>query len=305
MNWTIIPDLHADLSRLENTMRTAGFVRHKEGYRHPEGVKALFLGDLIDNGTQNLSVITVVRSMVDDGEAICLMGNHELNAIMLHSGHRKRSEKNLRQHASFLNEAPLGSPEADDVIRWFMTLPLRADMGDFRAAHAFWGDDSIMASLPSVLAHGGILTMLDNDLLHDLGKEKGALACEILDVTKGPEIVLPEGDFGFSDHYGHWRTKGRFRWWGGPDFTGWEDAMISLGPDAVLPEGPPGDVVSSRSYGREQPPLFIGHYKMRGTPSPVSENVTCLDFPEHEPFFVIGPDVRMMVDAGEMNYPSM
>ncbi len=301
----IIPDVHADHDRLILTLTAAGFESGPSGYRHPEGHKALFLGDLIDNGPENLRVITTVRSMVEDGEALCLMGNHELNAILTHGGHRARSEKNLKQHATFLRELPFGDPKAEEVLAWFRTLPLRAEFEGFRAAHAFWGDDAVFAPLTET--HGDvILTHLDPDLLPEIGREEGALASEILDVTKGPEIRLPEGDFGFADHYGHWRTAGRLRWWGGPEFLRWEDAMISLGPDHRLPESAPGAAAAARAYPADAKPLFIGHYKMKGDVKPVAHNVVCLDYPAAEPFVIFDKDSNAfeIMDAKQDADPS-
>lgn len=159
IDWTVIPDVHGDHGRLRRVMSAAGFLEHGRGFHHPDGRKALFLGDLIDNGPENAAVIRAVRAMVDDGEGLCLLGNHELNAILLHSGYRERSAKNLRQHEAFLREMPLGSRQASEAISWFMTLPLRADLGSFRAAHAFWGDETALDGLPRTKGHGADLTM--------------------------------------------------------------------------------------------------------------------------------------------------
>ena len=49
-------------------------------YRHPTNI-ALFLGDLIDRGPQQLECIRIPRMMRDAGSAKILMGNHEFNAI--------------------------------------------------------------------------------------------------------------------------------------------------------------------------------------------------------------------------------
>lgn len=90
MDWVVIPDIHGDLGRLRRTMAAAGFSAQGEGFRHPEGRKVLFLGDLIDNGPENAAVIRAVRAMVDDGEGLCLLGNHELNAILISVGNDAR-----------------------------------------------------------------------------------------------------------------------------------------------------------------------------------------------------------------------
>lgn len=279
MKYVVIPDVHADLERLRTTMASAGFAPHQNGFRSENGQKAIFLGDLIDNGPQNREVIESVRATVDDGEAMCLMGNHELNAIMMHNGFREKSDKNLAQHTAFLREFRFDDEDTREVIRWFTSLPLRVQVGDVRAAHAFWGDDEILSPLTRTTQNGS-LTLFDVGLLPDLAAQASGIASEILDVTKGPEVRLPPGDFGFADHYGKWRTEGRMRWWGNQPET-WEDAMISLHGERRLPPGRPSADIISRAYPSHSPLLFIGHYKMKGEVSPVAQNVVCLDFP-HE-----------------------
>lgn len=287
--WLIIPDVHGDFERMRTVLHANGFREHGAGFRHDEGRKALFLGDLIDNGSENRRVIVAVRAMVDAGDALCLMGNHELNAIMFHTRHRDHSQKNIDQHVAFLREFQIDADDTRDVINWFSTLPLRIDFGGFRAAHAFWGDDDVLAPLIR-RQDDKTFTMLPMDILADLHVEAPGIASEILDVTKGPELVLPEGGYGFADHYGHWRTSGRLRWWGGPDFPSWEDAMISLGPDRRLPETRPGAEIAARAYAPALPPLFIGHYKMKGDLDLISSNVICLDFPQINPFAEADPE---------------
>lgn len=43
----------------------------------PPGRKAIFLGDLVDRGPDSSSVLRLVMSMVADGTALCLPGNHD------------------------------------------------------------------------------------------------------------------------------------------------------------------------------------------------------------------------------------
>jgi hypothetical protein len=124
---TVIPDIHADLQRLEATL---GVV---------DGPLA-FLGDFIDGGGQGAcdrTVLTRVRGLIDDG-AVAVMGNHELNAILFHRGLRADSDKNRDQHRSFLEAFGFATPEALAWTDWFLTLPLWLDLGGLRLAHACW-----------------------------------------------------------------------------------------------------------------------------------------------------------------------
>jgi predicted MPP superfamily phosphohydrolase len=45
----------------------------------------IFLGDYIDRGPEIQKVLQIVRGMVDRGNAIALMGNHEFNAMASHA----------------------------------------------------------------------------------------------------------------------------------------------------------------------------------------------------------------------------
>ena len=50
------------------------------GYRHADR-KVVFIGDFVDRGPGIGEVIEIVRAMVDAGDALAVMGNHEYNAI--------------------------------------------------------------------------------------------------------------------------------------------------------------------------------------------------------------------------------
>ena len=78
--YDIIPDIHADIDRLTQTLSVLGYVAGAEAWAHPEGRIAAFLGDFIDRGGTNRSVLTLVRAKQDEGHGIAIMGNHELNA---------------------------------------------------------------------------------------------------------------------------------------------------------------------------------------------------------------------------------
>ncbi|MFP3386676.1 metallophosphoesterase, partial [Tritonibacter sp. SIMBA_163] len=77
-------------------------------------------------------VISLVRAMQLHGHAIAIMGNHELNALLYHvQGEnsertsdgfmRAHTLKNAAQHETFLKEFPIGAPQTQEVLDWFMT----------------------------------------------------------------------------------------------------------------------------------------------------------------------------------------
>ena len=51
-------------------------------FRHPEGRKAVFLGDLVDRGpTDSRYAPRLVRNMVAGGTALCVPGNHDMKLM--------------------------------------------------------------------------------------------------------------------------------------------------------------------------------------------------------------------------------
>src|SRR3954468_12760334 len=50
-------------------------------YAHPEGRKAIFLGDLVDRGPRILDAVRLVATMVATGAALCVPGNHDMNLL--------------------------------------------------------------------------------------------------------------------------------------------------------------------------------------------------------------------------------
>ncbi|MFZ5711164.1 MAG: hypothetical protein ACOY4T_16035 [Pseudomonadota bacterium] len=108
-------------------------------------------------GRANRSVLTLVRAMRDQGHAVAIMGNHELNALLYHrpglnadgtdEGYmRAHSAKNRDQHQTFLDEFPVGHPDTNEMMDWFLSLPLFLDLGGVRLVHACW-DDARMATI--------------------------------------------------------------------------------------------------------------------------------------------------------------
>lgn len=56
------------------------------GMKHPDGRRAAFLGDLCDRGPKNVKVLKLVMSMVKDGDAVCVPGNHDIKLLRYLSG---------------------------------------------------------------------------------------------------------------------------------------------------------------------------------------------------------------------------
>ncbi len=79
----VIGDIHGCRAELEALLTELGYslTRDDRGRpvdaEHPEGRRALFLGDLVDRGPDTPGVLRLVMGMVEAGHALCVPGNHE------------------------------------------------------------------------------------------------------------------------------------------------------------------------------------------------------------------------------------
>ncbi|HEX6931133.1 MAG TPA: polynucleotide kinase-phosphatase, partial [Streptosporangiaceae bacterium] len=79
----VIGDVHGCRSELEALLGELGYdVTRDEagrpaGARHPEGRRAVFVGDLVDRGPDTPGVLRLVIGMTVAGDALCVPGNHE------------------------------------------------------------------------------------------------------------------------------------------------------------------------------------------------------------------------------------
>ena len=78
----IIGDVHGCYDELLSLLGKLGYVEAPfiggVTRRHPEGRRAVFLGDLVDRGPGIVEVLRLVMSMVESGAALCVPGNHEM-----------------------------------------------------------------------------------------------------------------------------------------------------------------------------------------------------------------------------------
>ncbi|HEV2845339.1 MAG TPA: AAA family ATPase, partial [Thermoanaerobaculia bacterium] len=74
----IIGDIHGCADELEELLTTLGYAPDESGvWLHPEGRRAIFLGDLVDRGPRVPDVLRIVMGMVRAGAALCGPGNHD------------------------------------------------------------------------------------------------------------------------------------------------------------------------------------------------------------------------------------
>jgi len=272
-----IGDIHGYADKLIELLEKLGYSNLNGVYSHPTR-KALFVGDYIDRGPKIRETLIIVRQMVESGNAIALLGNHEYNAICFHyqareGGHlRKHLIKNILQHYETLEQFQNRQDEYDNYIEWFKTLPLFHETNDFRAVHACWDSDNI-----TFLSKNLTNDKLNEASIHDSVKKGTDLYRTIEETLKGKEIPLPKG-LSFFDKNGTERHEIRIKWWQDPIKS--TARNISVVPMRNLPNEPfdISKLHSTNYYPRYEKPVFFGHYWYKGFPKLLMRNVCCLDF---------------------------
>ena len=78
----IIGDVHGCYDELYELLTTLGYTADADGViAHPDGRRAVFIGDLCDRGPKNMGVLRLVMDMVSSGSALCVPGNHDVKLL--------------------------------------------------------------------------------------------------------------------------------------------------------------------------------------------------------------------------------
>ena len=169
LGYDIVGDIHGQADKLEALLQKLGYRNTNGAWRHPDR-QIIFVGDFIDRGPAQIRSILTARRMVEEGSALAVMGNHELNAIAWHTPDpklpgeylrphfsEKWGKKNRAQHAEFLGEVEDNPKLHAEIIDWFLTLPLWVDLPGLRVVHACW-HAPFMTWLSPLLHEGRYLT---------------------------------------------------------------------------------------------------------------------------------------------------
>jgi len=277
MKLDIIGDIHGHADKLEALLQKLGYEMQDGVFAHPVR-KVLFLGDYIDRGPRIRAVLDMVRSMVETGSAIALMGNHEYNALCFNfqeseGGHlRKHLIKNIVQHYETLKQFQNEQEVYEDYLEWFKTLPLFYETEEFRAVHACWDANHIQ-----YLSKHLIDNRLTDDLIYKSVCMGTPLFRAVNNALKGREMKMPDG-LTFTDKDGTKREQIRIKWWENPIKTTCKDLSVeSLPylPDILIDSNA---LRTTQFYKPNEVPVFFGHYWLKGEPTLYRDNVCCLDY---------------------------
>lgn len=294
--YDIIGDIHGCASDLELLLADLGYRDTDGSYRHPSR-RVIFVGDLIDRGPQQLLVLQIVKAMVDTGNALMVLGNHEFNALAYDTEWPARSGKFLRphddptspwaaknekQHKAFLDQVK--GDERAHYLAWLWTVPLWLDLRDLRVVHACWHQPSIDVMTNAL--GGNTFTSIDQLIRASTKGDPIYDAVETL--LKGPEISLEDhGQPAYVDKDGIARGSARLRWWNSEAVTlrdtaemGGRFTTADGQPYPPLPEIEVAQHQRSHIY-TDQVPVFYGHYWRIGPPTHLqdwTEYTACVDF---------------------------
>jgi len=114
----IIGDIHGCFDELHALLTNLGYeiTPTFEG-RHPEGRKAVFLGDLVDRGPKIPEVLKLVMNMTQSGHALAVPGNHDSKLMRKLRGRDVQITHGLAESLKQLDDEP---PELKEHVAAFI-----------------------------------------------------------------------------------------------------------------------------------------------------------------------------------------
>ena len=278
----VIGDIHGYASALENLLKKLGYAKRDGVWRHPERM-AVFIGDYVDRGRENIRTCRIVMDMRAAGAARAIMGNHEFNHLAFHTPVPGRPGKYLRPHTKKnLDQTERTRAEfnkhPDDrraVLKWMKTLPLWLELPGLRVVHAFWSPKDQETLKPHLATDNSI----DWDSFPELanGEEaKSKVGNARSHLLSGPEHRLPEGK-SFTDSDGHTRKEVRLKWWK------FDQLPLSLHDLALVPHETLKEIPDELIYKSDLPPdtdtrpVIFGHYWMKPDDLFLGPRHVCVD----------------------------
>ncbi|MFV0484066.1 MAG: metallophosphoesterase [Bacteroidales bacterium] len=275
--YDFIGDAHGEAKLLKKLLLKLNYVEKDGVYEHTKQ-KAVFLGDFINRGHKVKKTVGIIRSMVERGSGIAILGNHEINLILYYLadvneidtpivGNRLYSEYNVERTLKEYRDDEQGLAE---LVEWLMTLPLVIEQDGVRAVHACWRDKSVeyVRNLypDSIMPEQGYLELLDS---------KSKLYKHVCIITKGIAYKVPNRRL-VKDLRGKARRHFRMKWW--LDNSDLTYSEMDFDSRLTVPNVRPKRMtVLSKSYDKRESPVFFGHYSRLDEQLILADNVCCLD----------------------------
>lgn len=283
--YDFIGDVHGCAKTLERLLLKLGYKNESGVFWHPKR-QAIFVGDIVDRGPRIREALHIVKNMVEAGTGLCVMGNHEYNAlgyitpkpgtaeggdiayVREHNHHHNRLiAETLTQFASYPEEWRM-------FLDWFRELPIFLELEGCRVVHACWD-----AALIEEYRSRQMPAKLDTTFIQR-SADKATFEGRFMDrLTRGTNLPLPQG-YVIKSKDGYQRSLFRTKFWSHQPQT-FEDVVFQPDP---LPQEVASITLNDEHkasliyYDETQPPVFVGHYWLQGKPKPMRHNVACLDY---------------------------
>lgn len=139
----IIGDVHGCFDELVTLLGELGYEvsEDRAHAHHPDGRRAFFVGDLVDRGPASPAVLRLAMNMVDDGDAVCIPGNHENKLLRALRGRNVTTGHGLAETLQQLDDE---TPEfRERVVKFIDGLVSHfvLDDGNLVVAHAGLRED--------------------------------------------------------------------------------------------------------------------------------------------------------------------
>ena len=132
----IIGDVHGCHAELLALLDKLGYDTGASPIAHPDGRRAVFVGDLVDRGPGVAEVLDIVMSMVGAGSALCIQGNHENKLRRALAGRKVQRTHGLAESLAQLEaRGPEFSEQAADFFDGLISHYV-LDGGALVVAHA-------------------------------------------------------------------------------------------------------------------------------------------------------------------------
>ncbi|MGQ7870759.1 metallophosphoesterase [Sunxiuqinia sp. sy24] len=274
--YDIIGDVHGQADALKDLLKSMGY-KKKDGVFTHESRKAIFVGDFINRGPRIRDTLNLVRSMVEAGSALAILGNHELNAIIFELKDKagkpftKRLLKYRLPLVQTLEEFAHFPEEYRSHIKWMRSLPLFLELDGIRVVHACWQDKNI-AILKENIPEG----RLKKSFLRKISKNSSELSTAFWQTCKGIDFQLPK-DLLIFDSKGQPHRSFRSRWWLNPQGKNFQELSFESRFDLPSYSIPPEVNGTREPYAKDAPIVFFGHYCLRNGENILAPNLCCLD----------------------------
>ena len=284
----VIGDIHGHASALENLLAEMGYTKRDGVWRHPERM-AVFIGDYVDRGDENIRTCRIVMDMQEAGAALAIMGNHEFNHLAYDTPDPDEQDEYLRPHCKKNNEQAEETirefekfpGDKHPILKWMKTLPLWLELPGLRVVHAFWSPKA-QAILKPYLAADNSIIWEDFPKLAKTEEDNSEAGDARSLLLSGPEHPLPEG-ISFTDAERNPRKDVRLKWW---KFDQLPLSLRELAdvPPKALNKIPDKQISSldSLDLPEAQPdkdarPVIFGHYWMQPDDLFLGPRHVCVD----------------------------